>query len=552
VVEKQKLTNPLFARAYLRNLVQYYGFANPGFGRTWPKKELSMTKRTLQRVALALLASPLLVVGCGGDDNNNGGTGGSGGGGGVLKYDAAPGTGGTISDAAMPPDLAPPALDVGPGPDITMVEDAPLGPDLAPSIDVQPVIDVTLGPDAPVVDTRPPAMDVQASEAQPVDIGNAVEAPPALTCTETTKFSGGTVNADRVLTKACSPYTIKTDVDVGGNATLTIEAGVTVKFNPDTNISVGYSTAAKLVAVGTAADPIVLTSANSTPGAGDWAGVQLWGNVMNGTSLAYVKFDYCGSAGDACLLGTGGVKPNRVTVDHLSFAHVGDGSDAILERDRDSNFAISNCTFSDIPSTPTQQYAISVYAPSFAGIDANNTFNGQAMVQLMGGTIATNTTWKNVGTTVAVTEDLSVQGTATPILTVSAGSAFKFASGLTIDVGYSDPGSLVLAGTATSRITLGSLAGAPAPGDWVGIILWSGGGAKIAYSTISYAGSDRGAISVDSNTSTLDIQNSTIDHSASYGIGVRCNSTATVTNTGNTFTANASGDVGPGPIGIDC
>jgi len=494
-----------------------------------------------------VLASPLLVVGCGGDDNN-GGTGGSGGG---LKYDAAPGTGGAISDAAPIPDLAPPAVEAGLGPDTIVVPDAPLGPDVTPSIDLQPVVDVSVVPDLCCVDTRPPAVDVPASEAQPVDTGAPIDTTPALTCTETTKFSGGTVAVDRTLTKACSPYTIKTDIDVNANATLTIEAGVTVKFNPDTNISIGYSTAGKLVAPGTAADPIVFTSSNTSPGAGDWAGLQLWDNVMNGTNLAYVKFDYCGSNGDACVLGSG-VKPGRVTLDHVSIAHVGSGADGIWEKDRESNFAISNCSFSDIPSTPTQQYAISVYAPSFAGIDANNTFNGQVMVQLLGGTIAANTTWKNIGTTVAVTADLSIEGASTPVLTVAAGSAFKFASGITVDVGYNNPGSLTLTGTATSRITLGSLAGTPAPGDWVGIMLWSGGSAKIAYTTISHAGSNRGAITVDSNTSKLDIQNSTIDHSGSFGIGVRCNSTATINNAGNTFTSNTDEDVGPGPNGTDC
>jgi hypothetical protein len=495
-----------------------------------------MTKRTVQTLGVMLLAAPLVLVACGGNGDKADGAGG----GGVLKFDGAAGAGGTFVDAGAPP-LADTAI---PEPD------APATPDAPPAIDVAPVADVNIIVDAPIADTLPPPVDVAATEAQAVDTSPAIDTAPAV-CTETTKFSGGSVNADRTLTKACSPYTIKTDISVGGNATLTIEPGVTLLMNPNTSISVGYSSAAKLAAEGTAVAPIVLTSSNSTPGPGDWANLQVWANTMSGSTIRYVMFDYCGSDEDACLTGSG-VKPNRVTVDHVTFSHVGPGSDGILERDRDSNFVISNCTFNDIPSTPTQQYAISLYAPSFAGIDATNTFNGQAMVQLMGGTISANTAWKNVGTTVAVTEDLSIQGTATPVLTVAAGSAFKFASGIEVSVGYSDPGTLNLVGTATSKITLGSLAGTPNPGDWVGITLWSGGSASITYTTISYAGSDRGAIRVGSNTSTLEISNSAIDHSGSYGIGVQCNSTATVTSTGNTFTSNASDDVGPGPSGPDC
>jgi hypothetical protein len=506
-----------------------------------------MMKRTIHTIATVLLASPLVLVGCG-DSGDKADTGGTGGTGGTIKWDGGAGTGGTVMDGpGGAQDLGTPGIETG-APDTNVPIDV-ASPDLPPPVDAG-LPDVN-APDVPLADTRPPAVEVQPVEAQPVDTTPVIDTPPVLTCTETTKFSGGAVSTDRTLSKACSPYTIKTDIDVNSNATLTIEAGVTVRFNSDTNISVGYSTSGKLVATGTATDQIVFTSANTSPGAGDWAGVQLWGNLMNGTSLSYVNFDYCGSAGDACLVSSG-VKPSRVTVDHVTFAHVGPGSNAIWQKDKDSNFTISNCTFSDIPSTPTQQYAISVYPPSFAGIDSTNIFNGAAMVELMGGVIGTDTSWKNIGTTVAVTDDLDVQGTATPKLTIAAGSAFKFASGVGIGVGYSSPGVLNLVGTATSRIALGSLAGTPNPGDWVGVYVWSGGTAKIANATISYAGSDRGAITVDSNTSILDVQSSTIDHSGSYGIGVRCNSTAVITNTGNTFTDNASGDVGPGPDGPDC
>jgi len=200
-----------------------------------------------------------------------------------------------------------------------------------------------------------------------------------------------------------------------------------------------------------------------------------------------------------------------------------------------------------------------VNAQSFAGIDANNTFNGQAMVELMGGTISTDTSWKSIGTVVAVTSDLDIEGTATPTLTIAAGSTFKFATDIGISIGYNNPGKLVLAGTATAtgKITLTSLAVTPGPGDWNGILLWYSSSAKIAYSTISYAGStsassSNGAVSVVSNNNSLDIQNSTLSYSGEYGIGVPCDSTALVTNTGNTFTSNALGDVGPGPTGIDC
>jgi hypothetical protein len=371
-------------------------------------------------------------------------------------------------------------------------------------------------------------------------------------CTEPVIFTGGNVFADRILTKACSPYTITSDINVYGNATLTIERGVTVRFNPDKRLSIGQNGPARLVAAGTASEPIVLTSSNSMPGAGDWAGIQLWGNTMSGTGLSYLRLDYCGSNGDACLLGNG-VKPNRVTVDHVIFAHVGAGSNAIWQRDADSNFFISSCTFSDIPTYPTQQYAIALFAPSFAGIDTTNQFNG-AMVELMGGIVSYNMVWKNIGAVVAVTSDIKIEGPVSPTLTIAAGSIFKFAVNTEISVGYNNPGRLGLYGTAASRVMLMSLASNPGPGDWRGIVLWYNSSAVINYSGISHAGSDNGAVSVMSNSDVLNMQNSDISYSASYGIGVPCGSTANITNTGNTFTGNARGNIGPGPAssGPDC
>ncbi len=481
-----------------------------------------MTTKMMRGLAFLFVAAPLVIGACDGSDDDKDA---------VTTLDGGFGT-----DAGSIPDGLPVTADGG------MVSDTRPAGDGA-------VVDAPVRTDVPVTVDAAQTTDVVAGDAT-ADATLAVDTAPVAVCTETVKFSGGNVKTDIVLTKACSPYLIKTDIDVTANGTLTIEPGVTLRFNPGRNISVGYNAAGKLVAAGTAAEPITFTSSASTPGAGDWAGVQLWGNTMNGTSLKYVTMEYCGSEGDACLVGTE-VKPGRVTVDHVTFAQVGPGSDAIWQKDKDSNFTITSCTFKNIPTTPTQQYAISVYAPSFTGIDSNNVFNG-AMVQLMGGTVATNATWKNINTTVAVTSDLSVQGTATPVLTLAAGSVFKFTRDTELAIGYSDPGALVLAGTAAAPVVLTSLAGTPKAGDWVGITMWNSASVTIKYAEISFAGSNRGAIDINDEDNKLDIQNSKIASSAAYGIRIPCNSTATVVNTGNTFTACANGDVGPGPAGVDC
>jgi hypothetical protein len=276
---------------------------------------------------------------------------------------------------------------------------------------------------------------------------------------------------------------------------------------------------------------------------------------MNGTSISYVTLDYCGQTGGACIRGETGVKSNRVTVDHVTIAHVGAGANGIQEDEATSNFAISNSTFNNIPKTPTQQYAISVKAESFAGIDSTNTFNGGTIIELAGGTVSVSTDWKNPGSQVAiaVTSNLQLAGTTTPILTIAAGSFFKFATGTAFNIGYSNAGNLKVNGTSTSHVTFTSLSASPGAGDWGGIAVWGGGQANISYADISYGGSDSISASVSGDVTVLDtgaklvIQNSNLSNSSTWGINIQCGSTSTVTSTSNTFTGNLSGDVGPGP-----
>src|SRR5664280_2327063 len=288
------------------------------------------------------------------------------------------------------------------------------------------------------------------SGAEKPDSGGPDAGAQAAGCTDATPFVGGAVVANRTLTKACSPYAISSAINVDGNATLTIEAGVTLNFAQNLVVNVGAQSAAKLVANGTAASPIKFTSANSTPGAGDWEGIKFWGGVMNGSSISYSTLDYCGQSASACIHGQGGVKTGRVTVDHATISHIGNGANGIQEDDVASNFTISNCTFNNVPNTQTQRYAISVLAPSFAGIDSTNTFNAGAMIELAGDAVSATTDWRNPGAPVAVTSKVSLDGATAPVLTIAAGTTFKFARGTSFDVGYSSGGNLKANETATT------------------------------------------------------------------------------------------------------
>jgi hypothetical protein len=93
-------------------------------------------------------------------------------------------------------------------------------------------------------------------------------------------------------------------LDVANNAgapTLTIEPGVTIKFNTGATMRIdafsGTTPAVgALVAVGTAAKPITFTSAAATPAPGDWYGIWLGHQPLPNTRIDHAIVSFAGKA----------------------------------------------------------------------------------------------------------------------------------------------------------------------------------------------------------------------------------------------------------------
>lgn len=87
--------------------------------------------------------------------------------------------------------------------------------------------------------------------------------------------------------------------DAGHRTTLTIEPGVTLRFHPGTQLQIERATgefaaSGVLRAVGTAARPIVMTSAADTARAGDWIGLWYGGVASAENRLEHVTIEYTG------------------------------------------------------------------------------------------------------------------------------------------------------------------------------------------------------------------------------------------------------------------
>lgn len=133
--------------------------------------------------------------------------------------------------------------------------------------------------------------------------------------TEGTGVAGSGLAVDATLHERGVPYRMgKTNLDdfrIGGDkgpATLTIEAGVVMRFEKGTAFEVQHFTSdqpssAAVRAIGTAARPIVFTSAAAAPKAGDWRGLWFGGAPLAQDALDHVRVEYAG-ADCSCVLST--------------------------------------------------------------------------------------------------------------------------------------------------------------------------------------------------------------------------------------------------------
>ncbi|MEJ2584277.1 MAG: multidrug transporter [Robiginitalea sp.] len=175
---------------------------------------------------------------------------------------------------------------------------------------------------------------------------------------ETVNLSG--VYTENLVLDAETEYVITGPVLMASGTTLTIPAGKTIKAQPvGVNAYIAIQQGAQINAVGSATEPIVLTSNSNTPGAGDWGGLVLCGRAPinstadgstdvatseignlsyggnsdtdNSGTIQYLRIEYAGGAinGNAELNGLSlyGVG-NGTTIDHIQ---IFEGSDDGVE-----------------------------------------------------------------------------------------------------------------------------------------------------------------------------------------------------------------------------
>jgi len=160
-------------------------------------------------------------------------------------------------------------------------------------------------------------------------------------------IAGGGLTVDATLHERGVPYRMgasKVDNFVIGPsdakpaATLTIEPGVVMKFFKETGLRVQTFTSDQpsrgaIRALGTADKPIVFTSAEAAPKAGDWKGLWFGGKPLAQNALDHVRIEYAGFD-CGCVLNT--------------CSNIGEHEGAVIFTAQPASAFITNSAFKDV------------------------------------------------------------------------------------------------------------------------------------------------------------------------------------------------------------
>ena len=347
--------------------------------------------------------------------------------------------------------------------------------------------------------------------------------------------SGRTITANETWTLANSPHVVTGLLTIAGSGspTLTIEAGAVVRLGTSAEINVGgASSGGALVAAGTATQKVTFVADAATPAAGHWFGINFREGAGSSSSLTHVNIAHCGRSGASCIeffTGQAGITLANVAIDQTAGVGVELSSTSRLST-TSTALSVSNAALAPV-----------IAHPAVAGsIPTGGTFtsNARNVVQLTGGTVAVTQTWPNLGIPYAVTGDVFVEGTASPVLTLPAGTALRFGTGRSFYVGSSGgtaSGALVTNGTASQKVTFVADAATPAAGHWYGVYLRANASpaTSLTHTEIRHCGQGTfPCLDVASAQAGITLNNVTVAQSAHTGVEIagtsRLNAASTV------------------------
>lgn len=323
-----------------------------------------------------------------------------------------------------------------------------------------------------------------------------------------------------------SPYVVVDDITVPEGETLTIEAGVEVRFESDYWLDVYGS----LSAAGTQDQPITFTSDRKYPG--DWKGIYFEATA-GASTMAYCVVEFGGSDGD---WGSANITidgASNVTLSGLTCRSGGNDGVVVMNA---ANPTIEDCVFEN-----NRASAIAVESDSYPVLHRNTatghgSWNGIAVV---GGHIEVSGIWYADTMPYVVDRYRTDNGNgnrdiaAEATLTIEPGTIIKFQD--VRDCSFNVYGTLIAEGTAQQPIVFTSItddgdegiwgdtnSNGPSrgkPGDWEQIAFEpESHGSILRHCTFYYGGEDGRILYL--STDNIDLSECTIAHSEEDGLEI--------------------------------
>lgn len=317
------------------------------------------------------------------------------------------------------------------------------------------------------------------------------------------KVNNGDLTENATWNKLSVPYYVECiDID---NAELTIMPGAEFRFAPGGDFEVGYYNNAKFTAVGTEQEPIIFTSAATTPSEGDWIGLRFYEHTARTSIMEHCKVMFAGSNYYDALE----IHSTQMTINNCVFEK---GIKRAFYLNDEAKFVeFKNNTLREFGNN----HLMYINANAVATIDGSNELvtDGNYGIHIYGSNVTANATWQKQ-TLPYFIESIDVDNAE---LTIAPGATLKFMPDGDMEIGYTNFAKFTAVGTLLEPIVFTSAASSPSEGDWDGLRFYSNttNGTAMEHCIVEYAGDYYKPLEFHENGTKCSVMNSIIRYKGS-------------------------------------